>query len=184
MTRKRKNLMKIFRPSSVKVVERNPKRKNSKGCYVDPEELGKQIGLFNAECRNPDKPCIRIVACKTKANCGADCKSKLISPQPELITMIELMCFKISTIRKFRESVVFDELPSIGFIIVLSKLRNLETGDLNSAFSYLTTIIKNAYRGALKNENEFEILKVQFDKDRQGGNVTKTNESSCKGRND
>lgn len=169
---KRKNLKNMISGVSDKKTEpRIPKRKSNKGCYIDPHELGILVSQYIDMCSDPKYPCIR--KCKS---CAGDirCKNRIIKCEGKLSEYIWLMANNISTVWTFRKvAEIVKDLPSLGYLSAVAKLKNMAKKDFDSAFSYLTTVIKNAYRAYKKDHNEYTIMKMilEIDAKHHSGDV-------------
>ena len=173
--KKRKNLKQLFSGKEIEKPERKPKRKSNKGCYITPEELGKLVGEYHKKCLSKDTECILKKSCQNYTGDNCYCSThKLVKVDDRLAIEIYNLAQRIARIRSFMkdDSVVnkdlSEDLAQHGFTVACEKLRNMMRGDLDSSFSYLTTLIKNAYRKKLKLEHLQEAIIVKNDKDYLG----------------
>lgn len=160
---KKKNLRLILSGVvSVKVDDRIPKRKSNKGCYIDPHELGLMVMEYIRSCSIKELPCIR--KCKDKECKGIICPNRIVKCEGKLAEIIWKMSKEISKTYEFRKTPeIIDDLPAVGYVATVLKLRNMHKKDPDSAFSYITTVIKNAYKAYRKDHNEYGIMKMLFE---------------------
>lgn len=143
-----------------KIDDRIPKRKSSKGCYIDPHELGLLVVAYIESCSIAKLPCIR--KCDKGRECrGTICPNRIVKCEGKLAEVIWRMSKEISKLYEFRKvPEIVEDLPTIGYISAVSKLRNMHKKDPDSAFSFITTVIKNSYKAYKKDHNEHNIMKM------------------------
>jgi len=174
--KRRKNLAVLFHGVTIdeekeKRNKKIPVSKVSKNkCYIDKQQLALQIKLYIESCQDPNKKCIFKAKCKNNPCSGSKCLKRMVRLEEPLHSMIMMMCERIANIWTFRKSILRADFPAHGYATIIARLRKMKSAEYDSAFSYITTVVKNAYRGLNKIEKNQEYMRTVMEIESRKGN--------------